>query len=187
VARSCAGAGASALYVPDSRAGGERNVTIWKVEPALTSTLTSSPTYFARGYYRSNRKTSLLEVMSCVKHDLVWEAGLILQPLKCCPANSRNCTSNGVYRGDVDTDQNSSHYALAPDGTCEAAERSSSRAALQIAIKISIRASGADSWRRREGVEPSGNLTAPRLVLKTSGTTGHLPSPRDEVSCLPPI
>jgi hypothetical protein len=32
-------------------------------------------------------------------------------------------------------------------------------------------------WRRREGVEPSGNLTAPRLVLKTSGTTGHLPSP----------
>jgi hypothetical protein len=33
------------------------------------------------------------------------------------------------------------------------------------------------SWRRREGVEPSGNLTAPRLVLKTSGTTGHLPSP----------
>jgi hypothetical protein len=34
-----------------------------------------------------------------------------------------------------------------------------------------------DIWRRREGVEPSGNLTAPRLVLKTSGTTGHLPSP----------
>jgi len=33
------------------------------------------------------------------------------------------------------------------------------------------------SWRRREGVEPSGDLTAPRLVLKTSGTTGHLPSP----------
>ncbi len=32
-------------------------------------------------------------------------------------------------------------------------------------------------WRRREGVEPSENLTAPRLVLKTSGTTGHLPSP----------
>ena len=32
-------------------------------------------------------------------------------------------------------------------------------------------------WRRREGVEPSGDLTAPRLVLKTSGTTGHLPSP----------
>src|SRR5918997_362585 len=32
-------------------------------------------------------------------------------------------------------------------------------------------------WRRREGVEPSGNLTAPKLVLKTSGTTGHLPSP----------
>src|SRR6185503_12424047 len=35
-------------------------------------------------------------------------------------------------------------------------------------------------WRRREGVEPSGDLTAPRLVLKTSGTTGHLPSPRDK-------
>src|SRR5690349_21828738 len=33
-------------------------------------------------------------------------------------------------------------------------------------------------WRRREGVEPSGNLTTPRLVLKTSGTTGHLPSPQ---------
>ena len=33
------------------------------------------------------------------------------------------------------------------------------------------------SWRRREGVEPSGGLTTPRLVLKTSGTTGHLPSP----------
>src|SRR5262245_42622963 len=33
-------------------------------------------------------------------------------------------------------------------------------------------------WRRREGVEPSGDLTTPRLVLKTSGTTGHLPSPR---------
>jgi hypothetical protein len=33
------------------------------------------------------------------------------------------------------------------------------------------------SWRRREGVEPSGDLTIPRLVLKTSGTTGHLPSP----------
>jgi hypothetical protein len=32
-------------------------------------------------------------------------------------------------------------------------------------------------WRRREGVEPSGDLTTPRLVLKTSGTTGHLPSP----------
>jgi hypothetical protein len=32
-------------------------------------------------------------------------------------------------------------------------------------------------WRRREGVEPSGDLTIPRLVLKTSGTTGHLPSP----------
>jgi probable H4MPT-linked C1 transfer pathway protein len=32
-------------------------------------------------------------------------------------------------------------------------------------------------WRRREGVEPSGDLTAPRLVLKTSGTTGRLPSP----------
>ena len=34
------------------------------------------------------------------------------------------------------------------------------------------------SWRRREGVEPSGDLTTPRLVLKTSGTTGHLPSPQ---------
>ena len=32
-------------------------------------------------------------------------------------------------------------------------------------------------WRRREGVEPSEDLTIPRLVLKTSGTTGHLPSP----------
>ncbi len=32
-------------------------------------------------------------------------------------------------------------------------------------------------WRRREGVEPSGDLTAPRLVLKTSGATGRLPSP----------
>ena len=33
-------------------------------------------------------------------------------------------------------------------------------------------------WRRREGVEPSGDLTTPRLVLKTSGATGRLPSPR---------
>src|SRR5262245_10143357 len=32
-------------------------------------------------------------------------------------------------------------------------------------------------WRRREGVEPSGDLAIPRLVLKTSGTTGHHPSP----------
>lgn len=32
-------------------------------------------------------------------------------------------------------------------------------------------------WRRREGVEPSTDHTARRLVLKTSGTTGHLPSP----------
>ena len=36
---------------------------------------------------------------------------------------------------------------------------------------------GEGRWRRREGVEPSGDLTAPRLVLKTSGATGHLPSP----------
>jgi len=34
-----------------------------------------------------------------------------------------------------------------------------------------------DEWRRREGVEPSEDLTAPRLVLKTSGATGRLPSP----------
>ena len=39
-------------------------------------------------------------------------------------------------------------------------------------------AAGEARWRRREGVEPSGDLTTPRLVLKTSGTTGHLPSPR---------
>src|SRR5262245_38775940 len=32
-------------------------------------------------------------------------------------------------------------------------------------------------WRRREGVEPSGDLTAPSPVLKTGGTTGRLPSP----------
>jgi len=41
----------------------------------------------------------------------------------------------------------------------------------------SVFVDGRNSWRRREGVEPSGNLTTPRLVLKTSGTTGHLPSP----------
>ena len=39
-------------------------------------------------------------------------------------------------------------------------------------------------WRRREGVEPSGDLTTPRLVLKTSGTTGHLPSPSVKISYL---
>jgi hypothetical protein len=39
-------------------------------------------------------------------------------------------------------------------------------------------------WRRREGVEPSGSLTTPRLVLKTSGTTGHLPSPLTDLGHL---
>ena len=34
------------------------------------------------------------------------------------------------------------------------------------------------AWRRGEGVEPSRDLTVPRLVLKTSGATGRLPSPR---------
>src|SRR5215468_7495324 len=33
------------------------------------------------------------------------------------------------------------------------------------------------SWRRGEGVEPSRDLTAPRLALKTSGATGRLPPP----------
>src|SRR3990167_9227053 len=43
---------------------------------------------------------------------------------------------------------------------------------------------GDELWRRREGVEPSGDLTIPRLVLKTSGTTGHLPSPQKPCSSL---
>jgi hypothetical protein len=41
-------------------------------------------------------------------------------------------------------------------------------------------------WRRREGVEPSGDLTAPRLVLKTSGTAGHRPSPYDHIDTIAP-
>jgi len=40
-------------------------------------------------------------------------------------------------------------------------------------------------WRRREGVEPSADLAIRRLVLKTSGATGHLPSPLITPGALP--